>query len=173
MTSFTGPIKKFAKQGDKTGWTYLEIPAAIAEQLKPGTKTSFRVKGKLDAHAIKGVALLPMGGGAFILALNATMRKALKKTIGATVQATLEWDAKEQELPASFMECLADEPLALEQFHKLSKSHKGYFRIWLTSVKSEAAQAKRMAQAVNALAKGQNFSQMVRSLKKERNDLIE
>src|SRR6476469_8661871 len=170
MVVFTAPIKKFAKQGDKTGWTYLEIPVAIAEQLKPGTKTSFRVKGTLDAYSIKGVALLPMGGGSFIMALNATMRKGIKKNVGATVQAKLTWDAKEQELPAEFMDCLNDEPAALAQFNKLSKSHKGYFRIWLSQVKTETARAKRMAQAVNALAKGQDFSQMVRALKQQRTE---
>jgi hypothetical protein len=170
MVSFIATIKKFADQGEKTGWTYIEIPAAIAAQLKPGTKKTFRVKGKLDAYSISGVALLPMGAGDFIMALNATMRKGLKKVIGTTVAAKLEWDAKEMELPAVFLDCLADEPEALAQFNRLSRTHKGYFRIWITSVKSEAAQAKRIAQAVNALAKGQNFSQMVRSLKKERND---
>lgn len=170
MVSFTGTIKKFAQQGEKTGWTYLEIPAAIAEQLKPNTKTSFRVKGTLGAYTIKGVALLPMGGGSFIMALNATMRKELKKGVGETVQMKLMWDAKEQELPSEFMECLADEPAALAQFNKLSKSHKGYFRIWLAQVKTEAARARRMAQAVNALAKGQDFVQMVRTLKRQRTD---
>lgn len=170
MVTFTATIKKFAEQGEKTGWTYIEIPAVIAEQLKPGTKTSFRVKGTLDAYAINGVALLPMGGGAFIMALNATMRKGLKKPVGVTLQAALQHDPKEREVPAGFMEALADEPAALAQYQRLSKSHKGYFTIWLTTVKSDNARAKRMAQAVNALAKGQDFAQMVRSLKKNRDD---
>jgi hypothetical protein len=173
MITFTATIKKFEKQGEKTGWTYIEIPAAIAEQLTPGTKTSFRVKGMLDSFAIKGIALLPMGGGAFIMALNATLRKGIKKPVGATLQVQLRHDPKERELPAGFMESLADEPAALAQYGRLSKSHKGYFTIWITSVKSDAARAKRMAQAVNALAKGQDFGQMVRSLKKDRNDLFQ
>ncbi len=170
MVAFTATIKKFAEQGEKTGWTYIEIPAAIAEQLKPGTKTTFRVKGTLDVLAIAGVALLPIGDGAFIMALNATMRKGLKKNVGAQLEACLAWDAKEQELPAEFIECLADEPAALAQFNRLSKSHKGYFRIWLAGVKSDGARARRMTQAINALAKGQDFVQMVHALKKARND---
>jgi hypothetical protein len=173
MVTFTATIKKFEKQGEKTGWTYIEIPAAIAGQLKPGTKTSFRVKGTLDNFAIKGVALLPMGGGAFIMALNATLRKGIKKPVGAMLQVQLQHDEKARELPAGFMESLTDEPAALEQYQRLSKSHKGYFTIWITSVKSDAARAKRMAQAVNALARGQDFVQMVRSLKKDRNDLFQ
>lgn len=170
MTAFTATIKKFAAQGEKTGWTYIEIPAAIAEQLKPGTKTTFRVKGMLDNYPVAGVALLPMGGGAFIMALNATMRKGIRKAVGESLQLKLELDAKERELPAGFMECLQDEPTALEQYNRLSKSHKGYFTIWLTSVKSDAARAKRMAQAVNALANRLDFVQMVRALKQKRQD---
>lgn len=170
MVTFTATIKKFAQQGEKTGWTYLDIPAPVAEQLKPGVKTSFRVKGKLDDHAIDGVALLPMGGGAFILALNATLRRGIKKPVGATLRASLQHDPKERELPPGFMEALADEPAALAQYNRLSKSHKGYFTIWLTRVKSDAARARRMAQAVNALAKGQDFVQMMHSLKQQRRD---
>src|SRR4051812_38708470 len=98
ITVFTATIKKFAKHGDKTGWTYIEIPAAVAEQIKPDTKKTFRVKGTLDKYAINGVALLPMGGGVFIMALNATMRKTLKKSVGETVEAKLQWDEKERQL---------------------------------------------------------------------------
>lgn len=173
MVTFTTTIKKFAAQGEKTGWTYIEIPTVITEQLKPGTKTTFRVKGTLDDYAIQCVALVPMGGGSFIMALNATMRKSIKKRVGDTIQASLQHDPKQPEPPAGFMESLNDEPAALEQYGRLSKSHKGYFTIWLTSVKSDAAQAKRMAQAVTALAKGQDFVQMVRSLKQHRNDFLE
>lgn len=79
MVNFVTSILKFDQQGEKSGWTYITIPAKIAEQLQPGNKKSFRVKGKLDDHAINGVALLPMGGGDFIMALNADLRKAIGK----------------------------------------------------------------------------------------------
>ena len=80
---FTTTIHKFDKQGEKTGWTYIEIPADVAQKMKPGNKKSFRVKGKLDSFNISGIALLPMGGGVFIMALNATMRKGIGKRHGA------------------------------------------------------------------------------------------
>ena len=38
MVHFITTILKFDKQGEKTGWTYIEIPADIAEQLKPNNK---------------------------------------------------------------------------------------------------------------------------------------
>lgn len=33
MITFTATILKFSKQGEKTGWSYIEIPAGIPEQL--------------------------------------------------------------------------------------------------------------------------------------------
>ena len=45
MIHFNAVIKKFNEQGEKTGWTYIEIPEEIASKIKPGYKKSFRVKG--------------------------------------------------------------------------------------------------------------------------------
>ena len=83
---FTATIHRFEKQGEKTGWTYFEVPPDIAQQLKPGNKKEFKVKGKLDDHPIKRISLLPMGGGRFILVLNAALRKAIGKKEGAMVK---------------------------------------------------------------------------------------
>jgi hypothetical protein len=33
MIQFNCLIEKFGEQGEKTGWTYIVIPAAIAQQL--------------------------------------------------------------------------------------------------------------------------------------------
>ena len=94
MIKFTATIHKFEKQGEKTGWTYIGIPADIAQKLKPGNKKSFRVKGKLDNFKIDGIALLPMGGGSFIMALNAAMRKGIRKKHGAMLEVQLAEDEK-------------------------------------------------------------------------------
>ena len=80
MISIRAIIKRFDEKGEKTGWTYIEIPSNLAQQIKPGIKKGFRVKGKLDAYEFEGLSLLPMGAGNFILPLNGTIRKFLKKT---------------------------------------------------------------------------------------------
>ncbi len=92
MVTFTTTLLQFAQQGEKTGWTYIEIPADIAQQIKPNNKKSFRVKGKLDSFSIKSVAVMPMGGGSFILAVNAEMRKGIGKRKGAMVKVQLQED---------------------------------------------------------------------------------
>ena len=172
MVKFSATILQFRQQGEKTGWTYIEIPEAVSEKLKPGNRKSFRVKGKIDRFPIRGIALLPMKGGGFIMALNAEIRKGIAKGKGASINLQLEADDEFTfELPAELMECLEDEPQALSFFKKLTKGHQGYFIKWVISAKSDETRAKRMAQMITALVKKQDFGTMLRSLKQNRSDL--
>jgi hypothetical protein len=171
MIKFTATLLKFDEQGEKTGWTFFEIAAELAQKLKPGNKKSFRVKGYLDSFAIKAVALIPMGEGNFIMPVNAAMRKGIGKRKGAQLSVRLEVDDAPILPPADLLACLEDEPRALDFFNTLSKSHQNYFTKWIESAKTEPTKAKRIAQSVNALAKGHHFGIMLRSLKAEKNSL--
>jgi hypothetical protein len=167
MIQFTTTLKRFEKQGEKTGWTYIEIPADIAGKLKPGNKKSFRVKGKLDAYKIAGASLLPMGGGAFILAVNAAMRKGTGKRYGAMIKVQLEEDKKPFQFNKDFMDCLGDEPAAIEFFKTLAGSHQRYFSKWIDDAKTEPTRTKRIARAVTALSRKMGYPEMIRSLNKK------
>lgn len=167
MISYKTIILKFDKKGEKTGWTYIEVPEDIAQQLKPDNKKSFRVKGKLDNYSIKAIALLPMGGGNFIMPLNGAIRKAIGKRHGAQLSVQLLADNQPLKLSADFMACLADEPKALAFFHKIPTSVQNYFSKWIESAKTEPTKAKRIARAVNALAKSQSFPEMIREFQKK------
>ena len=166
MIQFTTTIKQFDQQGEKTGWTYIEIPSDIAEKLMPGTRKGFRVKGKLDGLSIKGIALLPMGGGNFILTLNADIRKGIRKKKGAMLNVKLQIDPEGYKLNEDFMACLNDEPTARSFFDSLSGSHRNYFSKWIDSAKTEPTKTKRIVMAVNALAKKWGFPEMLRNSKK-------
>jgi len=166
MIQFTATIKKFDKQGEKTGWTYIEIPAVAAQKLNPENKKGFRVKGKLDDYSISMVALLPMGGGDFIMPLNAQMRKGIKKQKGTKLSVKLEVDTNELKPPSELIECLQDEPKALEYFNSLTKGHQNYFTNWINSAKTDPTKAKRIAATINALEKHWDFGQMLRAIKK-------
>ncbi|MDQ6608591.1 MAG: YdeI/OmpD-associated family protein [Bacteroidota bacterium] len=150
MIRFTTIIKKFDKQGEKTGWTYILLSSALAQQLKPGCKKSFRIKGKLDSYSIEKAALLPMGEGNFILPLNASIRKAIKKQKGAPLEVCIEADEEPLQMNKDLMECLQDEPLALKTFNALAKGHQVYFSKWIETAKTAPTKAKRIAMAVNA-----------------------
>jgi hypothetical protein len=159
---------KFASQGEKTGWTYIIVPSAITSILNPLNRKSFRVKGKLDEFAIQQIALFPMRNGDYMMALNASMRKGIGKRKGAKIKVSIELDKRPLAISSELMECLDDEPKALEFFNSLAPSHKSYFSKWIESAKTDETRAKRIAQSVNALAKQFGFGEMLRSLKEKK-----
>lgn len=160
--AFKAVLKKFGSQGDKTGWTYFDILAKIADKINPGVKVSFRVKGTIDSYEIKQVSILPMGEGNFIMPFNAAMRKGTRKKTGDTIQLELEHDQTELKLSADFLECLADEPEATEYFNSLPRSHQQYYSKWIESAKTEPTKTKRIAIVVNGLARRMDFGAMLR-----------
>lgn len=162
MVRFSAIIKKFDKQGEKTGWTYIEVPAEIASSLNPGIKKSFKIKGSLDAYEIMAVSLLPMGDGNFILPLNAPMRKGIGKRMGASIQVKFSVDTSIYELNSELMECLADEPAALAFFQTFSRSTQNYYSKWIESAKTETTRTGRIAMAVNALMRKMDYGTMLR-----------
>ncbi len=168
MVRFTAKIERFDEQGEKTGWTYIQVPGPIASKLKPGNKKSFRVKGMLDDYPITSIALLPMGEGNFIMALNAAIRKNIRKRKGDRLKVQLEADDKPVKMDSELMTCLADEPKALAFFNSLAGSHRNYFSKWVGSAKTATTKSKRIAQAIEAFLKSQNFGEMLRHLQNER-----
>ena len=173
MVQFNTTILKFGQQGEKTGWTYVLVPAVLAQKLKPGNKKSFRVKGWLDDYSINGVALIPMGEGDFIMAINATMRKGIKKRHGASLKVQLEVDEKPVLPPPEFIECLKDEPKAFEHYNRLPKSHQHYFTRWIESAKTEQTKARRIAQSVSALSMGLKIGDAMKKIREHNRELLE
>jgi len=171
MIRFRATIQKFGKQAEKSGWTHVIIPAAIAGKLKQDYKRSFRVRGKLDAHPVQGVALLPMGGGDFVLPLNAAMRKATGKGPGSTLALELEEDTAQPQPSPAFLECLEDDPAAGAWFFSLPRGHQNYFIKWIGAAKTAGTEAARIAQALNALSLKMDFGSMLRAIRKERSGL--
>ena len=167
MVKFTTTILQFAKQGEKTGWTYITIPADIAMQIHSGDKKGFRVKGKLDDFVITGISLLPMGGGDFIMPLNASIRKGVGKRKGALLNAQLAFDKTEYQLNKEFIECLEDDPDALAFFKTQSRSMQNYFSKWIEAAKTDATKTKRIAMAISALAQKLNYAEMLRMQKRD------
>jgi hypothetical protein len=165
---FNTTIHRFEKQGEKTGWTYIEIPADVAQKLCPGNRKGFRVKGKLDNHVFSGKSLLPMGSGNFILAINGPLRKAIGKKAGAMLKVQIEFDKSEYELNREFMKCLKDDKEAHKFFKSLPRSHQNYFSKWIESAKTDETKAKRIAMALNAFLKKQGFGEMMRAQKNSR-----
>lgn len=170
MIKFKATIEQFGEKGEKSGWTYIEIPLDLAEKLNPDHKKAFRVKGKLDNHSFEFVSLTPMGEGNYIMALNAAIRKAIKKRKGDDVQVQMEPDTQVKPLSDVFLECLEEDTKALFFFNSLPKSHQRYFSNWIESAKTDATKAKRIAQALTGLSMQMDFGEMIR-YHKQRKDV--
>ena len=172
MPTFTTLLRRFGTNGEKTGWTYIEIPTTLTDALKPGQKTSFRVRGMLDEHPLAQVALIPSGQSAltdasFMIPINATMRRAIRKEAGATVRVELEVDDSPMPLSADLMACLDDDPDALAFFQTLPKGHQQYFSKWIEDAKTTETKTKRLTQTVMGLAMGMGYGDMIRYFKKQ------
>lgn len=169
MIDFSTIILQFGEQGEKTGWTYIVIPADLAQQMKPGNKKSFRVKGKLDELPVEGMALMPIGDGDFMMALKKEIRKGFRKNRGAMLRVRLEpHDDFKIEVPDDLLECFEFEPTAGEFFYTLSPSNRGYFIKWINDAKTETTRANRIANTIDAMLRRMDYSQTLRALKKAR-----
>lgn len=164
MLHFNATIQRFDKKGEKTGWHFVEISATQARKLKDG-KTSFRVKGTIDALTIQKTALIPMGNGDFILPLNATMRKAIGKKHGDKITLNLELDERKLILSPDLMSCLKEDPAALQFFKSLPPSHQQYYSKWIESAKTAATKAKRIVISMEGFEKKQGYGEMMRAYK--------
>lgn len=166
MVDFITTIRKFGKLGEKTGWSYILITEKQAEQLNPGCKKTFRVKGQLDDFKFERTAILPMGNGEFILPMNATIRKGTGKKVGDKINVTLDLDPRPLKPSADFMKCLKDDNRAYDFFKTLPKGHQNYFTNWIESAKTLPTKTKRITMALIGLGIGQGFGEMIRANKK-------
>ncbi|MEZ5047529.1 MAG: YdeI/OmpD-associated family protein [Chitinophagaceae bacterium] len=161
-------IQKFGEQGEKTGWTYVLIPAEEIQKIYTKDKKSFMIKGHIDAVAIEQISLIPMGGGDYILPLNNDLRKKLKKKKCDSVSLNILVDQSEFKHDKDMMEALNMEHLALAHFNTFPGSHKKYYSKWIQSAKTEATKAKRIAIMINSLIQKMNYGEMIRSQKNQK-----
>lgn len=162
MIRFTAKIEKEGLAGEKLGWSYVMIGVSHCKKLNPGVRRAFRVKGKLDNHAIARVSLLPVRGGKFLLPFNASMRKGTGKKAGDKVKLELQVDNRSLPKSTEFLICLRDAPEANNYFKNLNTTNKNYFYNWINGAKTIATKSKRIARAIEVLEQQKNFTKMVR-----------
>ncbi|HMV07538.1 MAG TPA: YdeI/OmpD-associated family protein [Cyclobacteriaceae bacterium] len=156
---------RIEKSPDKGGWSYIIIDKKHAEKLKPGTRTSFRVKGTLDKHRIERTSLLPIREGRFMLPVNGAIRKATGKKAGDKITVSLMLDESKIVLSADLMTCLKDDVEAMKFFKSLPGSHQKYYSKWIETAKSAHTKTKRIAFCLTAFSKHLNFTDMMKEYK--------
>ncbi len=137
------------KYPGKGGWTFAAIPEI--NQDKHAWFGWVKVRGTIDGYEINNNHLMPMGNNTLFLAVKAEIRKKIAKNEGDWVHIILY----SQELPKitnnDFLECLKDEPIALEKFRNLNESKQNELIQWIYAAKRDEIKVERMAQAINNL----------------------
>ncbi len=171
MVTFHAEILKSTQQGTAMlGWLYVEVPQAIAHQIKPNYKQVYRIRGEIDQQPFSGLAMMPKGDGDYILAINGKMRKVLKKGEGDVLLLCLEEDKDFKiEIPEDLEICLLDEEADLmDRFMALARSHRNYFINYINEAKTEPTRTKRIAMTVEAMTLRMDFGAMIRLDKSRR-----
>ena len=166
MYSFKGVIHKYSANAEKTAWTFLEIPPDIIPKLKLKDRKGFRIKGLIDDVKFEKLSTYPVKGGGFIIALNNELRKKLGKKDGAMVSVKFDVDTSKPLQSKELLACLKEDPIALERFKAQPLSHQNYFHRYIESAKGKDTKAGRIVSTIDAMHKGLNYGEMIRSLKK-------
>jgi hypothetical protein len=163
VIQFTAKLQKQNKPG---GWTYLLIPTRITQQLKPKYKASFRVKGMLDSYPFEKTSILPDGRGSYILAFNASLRKATGKKAGNKIRVSLEVDNRKLAISPDLIACLKEDSEAHSFFKSLSAAMQGYYSKWIENAKTSPTKAKRILAVVTAMSlKQKSYQELMNTYK--------
>ena len=119
----------------------------------------------MDDVKFERMATYPIGEGNFIIAINGELRKKLGKKEGAMLSIKFELDKSEALQSRELMDCLNEDPIALNQFNSQPLSHRNYFHRYVYTAKGADTRAGRIVNIINAMYKKQNFGEMIRSLK--------
>lgn len=113
-----------------------------------------------------------MGGGNFIMPVDATIRKSIKKMrTGEKVVLQVEEDKAPVLISPDLVACLEDDAKAKAFFFKLPKSHQNYYSNWIESAKTDATKAKRIAMSMNGFSQNMNYPEMMRAYRENKNIL--
>lgn len=136
------------KSPGKGGWTYLEIPAGGQKKRKGGWMAA---KGTIDGVELNELKVWPTRNGNLFLPVKAGLRREIGKEEGDEVQVKVYIDEQPTWSPGELLDCLADEPLALERFNALDKATRHACLNWIAASANGNERVERMAEAINRL----------------------
>lgn len=148
---FTAPLEKMNAQ---MAFMYVEVPIDVEREF--GTRGRVRVLGTVNGVAVDR-ALMPQKSGVHIIILGGDIRRAAKlKRVGDPVQVEF-WkhpDPDEPELPEALAKTLDFIPEMKAAWDQLTPGMKRSMCYWVGSAKTEATQAKRVAELLRRFEMG-------------------
>ena len=147
-------FRTWLSRPDATGaWTFAAVPKTVSE--RDGLRPRARVRGTSDGVPFTST-LIPQGGGAVFLVVNAEFRSRIGKEAGQSVLAKVESDLRPRvfQLPKELKGALARNPRAPKTFRALAPSHQKAYVQWVGGAKGAETRSRRAAQAIELLGRG-------------------
>jgi hypothetical protein len=137
-------------------WTYVPIPADLA--LLDGARSQVPVKGTVNGHPIRGMAL-PRGDGTHYLVVKKAIRDAIGAHAGAVVEVLLQLDPDERDVatPADLVAALDQHADVAERFYGFSASHRREYIDWIEDAKKPETRARRIQGTIERVRTGQRL----------------
>lgn len=151
--TFKTALYKFQGKG---GWTVLFVPPEANTYWGP--LNGLKIKGKLDAVAIEGIKLMPMGNNIYGFAVKESLRKQMGKEGGDIVLATLCPDREPLILPLDFALALEQFPDAITFFENLTEAEQNYYIHWILAAKKEETRHQRIDISIKRLKSSKKFT---------------
>lgn len=136
------------------GGALVEIPFVVKEVY--GTGGQVRVVATFDGHEYRG-SIAPMGGGVHILGVRKSIRAAIGKDIGDSVEVSLRRDTAPRvvEIPPELEAAFGAAGDVRATFDALSYTHRREFAEWVTGGKRQETRERRAAKAVDKIRAGE------------------
>lgn len=138
------------KYPGKGGWTFASIPEI--SQDKHAWFGWVKVRGSIDGYEINNYHLMPMGNGTLFLPVKAEIRKKIGKNEGDWVHLILYSQDLPSVTPNDLLLCLNDDPVAFQNFHKLSESEQNALIESINLIRGNNKRVEKIAQLMNKLS---------------------
>jgi len=144
---------------EKGAWTVVYPPYDVKEFFgRPGY---VRVKGTIDGFAVKGMNLMPIGEKwgptTHWLPIKESIRKAIGKKEGSTVNVVLVLDEDALTIPEDLAATLELSPIAKAFFESLTQSQKSYFVKSIIEAKTDETRYLRIEKCIEKLEARKKF----------------
>ncbi len=142
-------FKAIIKKG-RSGGAFVDVPVDIEKTF--GTKGRVKVNAVFDNSISYRGSIAPMHGK-HVLGIRKEIRKKLGKDIGDTISVVFEEDTKPRtvEIPDDLAEKLKRNLKILEQFYKLSYTHKKEYVKWINDAKKPETRKRRIQKTLEML----------------------
>ncbi|MBN2084890.1 MAG: DUF1905 domain-containing protein [Anaerolineales bacterium] len=148
------PPKKFQAviEDAGKGGAFVTVPFDVEQEYG---KKRVKVRATFNGEPYRG-SLVRMGTPGHILGVQKAIRTRIGKTIGDTIEVTVEEDAARREIviPKDLKKALMENTGAMEVFTRLAFSHQKEYVKWIGDAKRNETRQDRIAQTIVRLFKG-------------------